>query len=356
MKNIYLQIPGLSQTFPDLVLATVVQSIGSTPQKPGSSAIFGKAGLISGTVGGGVLEGKVQEISRNAILSKESSIPTFYLNKDISEGEDAICGGQVNVLIDSNPFNHLSVFEKAGESILNQIPGVLITTVKVFSDHKVLIDRYWMTEKDKPQIPSDFIQKIEPEVKNMLLKGDRYDFRELELSVPDSKPSVLCLLEPVFPPQSLIIAGAGHIGKALAHLGNLLDFEVTVIDDRPEYANSKNIPDADHILAKDIGQAMFELKKNPDTYIVIVTRGHKDDAAALKPCIGSDAAYIGMIGSKNKIATMRMNFIDNGWADEQQWKSVHAPIGLDIKSKSVEEIAVSIVAELVLIRNGGKKI
>lgn len=356
MKGIYLQIPGLNKLFPELVLATVTRSIGSTPQKPGSSALFGKSGLISGTVGGGVLEGKVQEISRDAILSKESCLQTFYLNKDISNGEDAICGGQVSVLIDSNPFNHQSVFEKAEESILSRIPGVLITMVKVFSDHKILIDRYWMTEKDKPQISSDFIQKIEPEVKSMLLKGDRYDFRELALSVPGSEPSVLILLEPVFPPPSLIIAGAGHIGKVLAHLGNLLDFEVTVIDDRPEYANSKNIPDADHILAKDIGQAMFELKKNSETYIVIVTRGHKDDAAALKPCIGSDAAYIGMIGSKNKVAAMRRNFIDNRWATEQQWETVHAPVGLDIKSKSVEEIAISIVAELVLIKNGKEQV
>ena len=88
----------------------------------------------------------------------------------------------------------------------------------------------------------------------------------------------------------------------------MLDFEVTVIDDRSEYANSENIPEADHIIVKNIGEAIQELKKSNDTYVVIVTRGHKDDAAALKPCIGSDLAYIGMIGSKNKIAAMRVRF------------------------------------------------
>jgi xanthine dehydrogenase accessory factor len=134
----------------------------------------------------------------------------------------------------------------------------------------------------------------------------------------------------------------------------MLDFEVTVIDDRPEYANSENIPDADHILVEDIGLAMQKLKKSDDTYVVIVTRGHKDDAAALKPCIGSDLTYTGMIGSKKKIASMRMDFIENGLATEKQWNDIHAPVGLDIKSQTVEEIAVSISAQLVMVRNRRK--
>jgi xanthine dehydrogenase accessory factor len=100
---------------------------------------------------------------------------------------------------------------------------------------------------------------------------------------------------------------------------------------------------------------MQEVKKVKDTYVVIVTRGHKDDAAALKPCIGSDLAYIGMIGSRNKITTMRMNFIEKGWASVEQWAKIYAPVGLDIKSQTVEEIAVSIAAQLVLIRNSRKQ-
>ena len=99
---------------------------------------------------------------------------------------------------------------------------------------------------------------------------------------------------------------------------------------------------------------MQQLKKGNKTFVVIVTRGHKDDAAALKPCLGSDLAYIGMIGSKNKIANMRMSFIENGWATEKQWNTIYAPTGLDIKSKTIEEIAVSIAAQLVLVRNSKK--
>jgi xanthine dehydrogenase accessory factor len=354
MKNIYLQILDQQSGNTPLVLATVTRTNGSTPQKPGSSALFGRQGLIYGTVGGGIVEGKVQKMAMEAVLSKESGHFQFNLANDISNTEEAICGGQISVLVDANIDNYISVFEQVKQSIADRVPGVLITMVTGFTKKTVLINRYWMSETYKPSIPVEFIGKIEPVVMSLLSTGNPSDFREMEISIPDEEPSSLFFLEPVFPAAQLVIAGAGHIGKALAHLGSRLDFEVTVIDDRPEYANSENIPDADHIIVKDIGEAMREFKKLSETYVVIVTRGHKDDAAALKPCIGSDLAYTGMIGSKNKIATMRMNFIENGWATGKQWEEIHAPVGLEIKSRTVEEIAVSIAAQLVLVRNSKK--
>ena len=351
MKNIYLQILDQKSDSSHLVLATVTRTHGSTPQKPGSSALFDKKGLISGTVGGGVVEGKVQKLALEAILSKKSGHFQFNLANDISNTEEAICGGQINVLIDANLNNYLSVFEQLGSSIENRIPGVLITMVTRFTEETVLINRYWITDIFKPTIPEAFLAQIEPVVLNMISGGNPSDYRELELTIPDEEPSSLFFLEAVFPAAQLIIAGAGHIGKTLARLGDMLDFEVTVIDDRSEYANSENIPEANHIIVKDIGEALKDLKKENDTYVVIVTRGHKDDAAALKPCIGSELAFTGMIGSKNKIASMRASFIENGWASVKQWEAVHTPVGLDIKSRTVEEIAVSIAAQLVLVRN-----
>ena len=354
MKNIYLQILDQQSDKYPLVLATVTRTHGSTPQKPGSSALFYKKGLISGTVGGGIVEGKVQKIAMDALLSKESGHFLFNLSNDISNTEEAICGGQISVLVDVNLNNYIPVFEQVKQSLTKRIPGVVITMVTGLTEKTVLINRYWMSDAYKPSIPVGFIEKIEPVVMSLLSAANPSDYRELELTIPDEEPSSLFFLEPILPPAQLVIAGAGHIGKALAHLGSMLDFEVTVIDDRPEYANSENIPDADHIIVKDIGDAMQEVKKRDDTYVVIVTRGHKDDAAALKPCIGSDLAYTGMIGSKNKIATMRMNFIENEWATGKQWDEIQAPVGLEIKSKTVEEIAVSIAAQLILVRNSKK--
>ncbi|MDO9581119.1 MAG: XdhC family protein [Bacteroidales bacterium] len=354
MKNIYLHILDPKPDNSAMVMATVTRTHGSTPQKPGSSALFGKDGLIFGTVGGGIVEGKVQQLAMEAIKSKESGHFQFNLDNDISNTDEAICGGQISVLIDARPDNYISVFEQVKQSMENQIPGILITVVTCLSEKTVLINRYWMSNTYKPSIPLHFLEKIEPVITRLIYSAKSSEYKEMELSIPGEEPSSTFFLETIFPPAQLVIAGAGHIGRALAHLGSILDFDVTIIDDRPEYANAENIPDADHILVKDIGEAMRKLRKSDNTYVVIVTHGHKDDASALKPCIGSDLAYTGMIGSRKKIATMRMNFIEKGWATEKEWDKIYTPIGIDIKSQTVQEIAVSIAAQLVLVRNSLK--
>ncbi len=165
----------------------------------------------------------------------------------------------------------------------------------------------------------------------------------------------LTYVEPVAPLPRLIVAGAGHVGQAVARLGRLLDFSVTVVDDRAEYANAKNIPEADEIVVGEIGEALQRAAASPDGYFVIVTRGHAKDAEALRAVVRRQAAYLGMIGSRTKIEIMRREFLEKGWATAGEWARVHAPIGLDIGSKTVEEIAVSIAAELVQVRAGRRK-
>lgn len=354
MRNIYLQILDQQTHNTPMVLATVTRTSGSTPQKPGSSALFDKDGLISGTVGGGIVEGKVLKIASDALLSKQSGLYQFNLANDISNTEEAICGGQITILVDANLNNHISVFRQVSHSIQERIPGVLITMVTRFTEKTVLINRYWMSNTFRPGIPYPFYTQIEPKVMEMISENIPSSFFEMELAIPGEEPSSIFFLEYVFPLPKLVIAGAGHIGRALSSLGNMLGFEVTVIDDRLEYCNTDNLPNASHIIVKDIGEAMQELKKNEDTYVVIVTRGHKDDAEALRPCIGSDLAYTGMIGSGKKISSMRVSFIEKGWATPGQWDKIFAPVGIDIKSQTVEEIAVSIAAQLVLVRNGRK--
>jgi xanthine dehydrogenase accessory factor len=351
MKNIYLQLLHHHSDISHLALATVIRTSGSTPQKPGSSIISGANGVVAGTVGGGVVEGKVLKLANEAIKKNRSQYFNFNLSNDISKKEEAICGGQISILIDANLKNHVMVFEQLKSSLEKRIPGVLITMVTSFSEDSVLINRYWMTDTLKPGMPEDFIRKIEPVVTSMLSEGNHSDYREMELSVKEEEPSSLFFLESVFPSEHLVIAGAGHIGRSLAHLADMLGFEITVIDDRQEYANTENIPEADHIIVNDIGETMMSIRKSPDTYVVIVTRGHNDDAAALRPCIGTKLAYTGMIGSRNKISAMRVSFIEQGWATSGQWDIIHTPIGIDIKSRTVEEIAISIAAQLVLVRN-----
>jgi len=351
MKNIYLHIPFNTLDVSKLVLATVTSTEGSTPQKPGSSALFDKTGLVAGTIGGGVLEGKVQSIAIESLNTMEPVHQVFRLDTSISGGEDALCGGKICILVDPDLVRHKHVFEALRKSTGERIPGVLLTLLTDAENNKILIDRYWATDEDRSLIPAELKPFIEPEIKSLITGTDSYDFRDLKIQREEGKPSHLLLLEPVIPPPRLIIAGAGHIGKALSQIGSMLNFEVTVIDDRPEFANPENIPYANHIITGEIGSAIEKIEKEDDTYIVIVTRGHRDDGNALKACIGSDAAYIGMIGSKTKISLMHDEFIGNGWATEEQWKRIFAPIGLDIRSKTVEEIAVSIAAQLIQVKN-----
>jgi xanthine dehydrogenase accessory factor len=351
MNNIYQLIPGKIAENKNLVLATVIGTHGSTPQKHGNSALFNSKGLIAGTVGGGVMEGKIQLIAQKLIKTKKSGIYHFNLDHDISFRQDAICGGEATILVDASMAVHSAVFEQIIESLQNRLKGVLVTITKGAMETEVKIARYWVTSATKNNLPEHYKNLISRDLKGLLSSFDPEGFINKELVTGEDNDSILVLLEPLFPSAQLIIAGAGHIGRALAHIGKLLDFEVTVIDDRIEYANKTNIPDADHLIVDDIGKAIQNLKKNPDTYIVIVTRGHDDDAKALKPCINSEAAYVGMIGSKSKIGKMHLNFVQKRWATEEQWSAIHAPIGLDINSKTVEEIAISIAAELVLERN-----
>ncbi len=302
-------------------------------------------------MGGGVVEGKVQEIAGRAVVSKKSGSYLFVLDNKVADGEDALCGGEIDILVDSDLQRNVAVFEQIKHSFESRTKGVLVTTVTPEDDERSVINRYWVTDVGKSSLPRELMNAAGSEIEAILgsLKPD--DFREMKITLPGDKTDSFILLEPVIPPLRLIIAGAGHIGKALSKIGQMLDFEVTVIDDRPEFANAENLLSADHIITGDIGNTIAQLEKKDDTYIVIVTRGHKDDAKALRACIASDAAYIGMIGSRNKVAMMQRDFIASGWTDQKEWSRIYAPIGLDISSTTIEEIAVSIAAQLVQVKN-----
>ncbi len=358
MKNVYLQYSNEYKNVEAPVLVTVVRTTGSTPQKAGSSALFGASGLIAGTIGGGILEGKVMEIAIMAGKSKKSGLYTFRLDNSHDEGEDALCGGRTDVLVDASPCNHLDVFKCMQDSLTNGISGIMVTRMTGLCGDdmdEITVNRHWISSGTHKCEKSWISESLFRTVRDVIEKDDRYDCRLSEHNEAENDIRSLVFIEQVFPKPKLIIAGAGHVGKALSGLGQMLDFEVTVIDDRPEFANKLNISGADKFIVDDPGKALSGIEKNPDCYFVIVTRGHKDDASALRPCIGSGAAYVGMIGSRTKVAKMREEFISKGWATEQQWAEIYAPIGLEIGSRTVEEIAVSIAAQLVDVRSRKNK-
>jgi xanthine dehydrogenase accessory factor len=153
-------------------------------------------------------------------------------------------------------------------------------------------------------------------------------------------------------PPALIIAGAGHIAVPLAHMGKLLGYKVTVIDDRAAYANRERFPDVDELYVGPYRETLRGLAVDGDTYIVLVTRGHVHDTACLEEVLSSSAPYIGMIGSKRRVRTV-LQHLAAEQTDSGALKRVHAPIGLDIGAQTPEEIALAVMAEIVRVRRGG---
>jgi xanthine dehydrogenase accessory factor len=157
-------------------------------------------------------------------------------------------------------------------------------------------------------------------------------------------------LEPVNPMPQLFIFGAGHIGAVLSQIAKLLDFNVTVIDNRAEFADPEKLPWADSVVAGDYSKAIEQLPFSPNTYIVILTHKHGYDFEVLEKCIAKPHCYVGMIGSKKKVATCMKQLRENG-ISEATIKSINAPVGLDISANTPAEIAVSIVAQIVQARS-----
>ena len=151
------------------------------------------------------------------------------------------------------------------------------------------------------------------------------------------------------PKEEILIFGAGHISVYVSKLAKMVGFKVTIIDDRKEFANQDRFPEADEIIAEDTEKALRNLNIAPSTYIIIVTRGHLKDEEVLASVVRSNAAYIGMIGSCKKNATVFQHLEEQGISQEELDK-IHAPIGIDIKAQTPEEIAVSIIAEIIQVR------
>jgi xanthine dehydrogenase accessory factor len=174
------------------------------------------------------------------------------------------------------------------------------------------------------------------------------------LHIPEAGGKLEVFFEVMAAQPKLIVVGAGHIAVPLVAIAKVLDFHVTVIDDRLLYANRERIPDADQVLVGDMAQMLKEMTITPSCYIVLITRGHKYDEPCLREIIHSQAKYIGMIGSRRRIKACFQRFRDEEKIAEEVIERVYAPIGLDIATETPAEIALSILGEVIKVRRGGK--
>ncbi len=319
-------------------LACVIQATGSTPQKAGAKALFDASGGVEGTLGGGCLEA---ESRRRALRGlDEGKAFAFDLKLDEVDGWDdgLVCGGKVRILIDPDARRNTETYRAVLAAVSRRERGVLLTVVR--HPGRLPGSAQWLPEADLETT------KLVPDagaIRTLLQEGRAG-------VVEDAAQGIEVFVEPVLPKPQLVIAGAGHIGKATAHFAARLGFEVTVIDDRAVFANAKHIPDAHRTVCGDIAGELQAFSLSAETYVVIVTRGHRHDAKALAACVRRPLAYLGLIGSRRKSLLLRRRLVEEGMATEEEVARVISPIGLDIGGRSVEEIALSIAAQLVAVR------
>jgi len=325
----------------EFVLATIVERSGSAPRSSGSRMIVTADGAGYGTIGGGLLEGRTMAESRKVLRERRSRFLSFDLSVDDAASAGMICGGRVEVLL---AFVQPTEQNRAAFRCWNQAvkSGQNHVFVDVVVSGRRAVERvdHCLVESDgsiagECPLPPDELLRLADEAR-----------RGSDLQVVRHE-SFVVVLEPCRRPSMLYLFGAGHVAQPTAHLAKLVGFRVTVLDDRSEFANAERFPEADAIRVLDDFQRGFsDLAIDTDSYVVIVTRGHLFDRVVLGQALKTGAGYIGMIGSRRKIDAVYGKLEQEGFA-AADFNRVHAPIGLRIGAETPEEIAVSIVAELI---------
>jgi xanthine dehydrogenase accessory factor len=301
MKNIvFLALAEAARNSEPVTLGLISGVKGSSPQKLGAKALFYTDGRIKGTLGGGCLEAEIQQRAIQALRTGHASTFDLLLDHDFGWDDGLICGGKVFGLILPNA-------QQAGEKFWTELAE---------REHT----RSW---------------------------GVRKEFSIVEVNGDDADKEELLYKETVTPPCALWIAGAGHIAQAVAPLAQQLDFDVTVFDDRPALANHEYFPDEVRLKADVWDKLSAESLPDVPGFALIVTRGHRHDALVLKDWIHKPFLFIGMIGSSRKARTIFEHFTEEKIATAEELRRVACPVGIKIRSQSVAEIAVSIMAQFI---------
>lgn len=323
------------------VLASIVILEGSSPRHNGAKMLVAANGKCFGTVGGSLLEATTIKESRLAISFASSAMLNFNLNGKDARSLGMICGGQASILLDyiAPSQDNLEFFSKWNDAIAENRQFYYITYLQRQGSKVEVSGRSILFDARKPISTGRVREDLETEVLNQLSQIKSTTLIDLEGST--------AIIDPIRKIKTVYCFGAGHVAVPTCHIASLCGFRVRVIDDRAEYANMERFPDAQDIwVHAGIAGKMDDFEINPDSYIVIVTRGHSFDREVLERALKTRAGYIGMISSRRKKEAIFNELKNQGFSDAELAR-VHSPIGIPIGGETPEEIAVSIVAELI---------
>jgi xanthine dehydrogenase accessory factor len=329
-------------------LGTLVDTRGSTPQKAGARLLVRADGSTMGTLGGGCVEAEAWQAAKEALASGAPRMLDFELTEDIAVDYGLACGGNERILVAPTPRDGaaqaLVDALRAGAGTRRR--GALITVVAGSAVAPGAMLALW----DDGEMHGD----------RSVAADEAIAAARAVIDAPQPQTRIARLangselfVEPLAPPTEVIVVGGGHVGRAVASVAKFLGHAVAVIDDRPDFASRDRFPEADALVVGDIEQALLEYPATPSSAIVIVTRGHKWDYQALSAGARSPAFYVGLMGSRRKVALIYRQLMTDG-VPESRLRQVHAPIGLDIGAVTPEEIAISIMAEVTACRLGGE--
>ena len=332
------------------VLATVVRTKGSTPQKAGAMLLVRQDGSGLGTLGGGCVEGDIWFAAKEIL--RQNGGPEFkdyYLNEDIAARDGLVCGGTMYFYLE--PLRETEDFVSIGNEIVDAYDGgqpVALATV--------------VNAKDGgPVLGSKLLLRVGGTVSGSL--GDaQLDAQAIEIAekVADvgsnesfsTADGTEVFVEGFTTPPTLVMVGGGHVGKATADLAHSLGYRVYVVDDRPEFSNEERFPHAEQTVVAPYDKWAEHLDLNVNTFVVVATRGHRYDDMAVESALTTRARYIGLLGSRRKTIMIYRRLLQNG-VPLERIKEISAPVGLNIGALEPEELAVSIMAEIIMVRRGG---
>lgn len=318
-----------------LARATLVHAWGSTPREVGAKMLVYQDGSIRGTVGGGCGEAEVWQAAMEALESGQARRVEVDLTEDAESDSGKVCGGRFEVFID---------VWQAGLPWLEALQSALESEEEstLWTDMGPPPRRAWQ-KSPTPVLEShgpSGTSHVEPGAGSRARVVVREEGREW-------------FADPLITGLELVIAGAGHIARPLCKMASLCGYRVVVLDDRCEYAVPEFFPEAREVVCEDWEAFFRRYRTHARSHVVLVTRGHKYDEMCLRALVGRELGYVGMIGSRKRVRAVMEDLRGEG-AQAGWLQRVHAPIGLDLGALTPEEIAVSILAELILLRRGGK--
>ncbi len=353
MKAIFKRLIEISENKMSCVLGTIIRQAGSSPRGEGAKFLIMEDGSFEGTIGGGAVEAKALSEAEGVLKSGRSVRLNFHLDGTDVESTEMLCGGAVEVLLEPlDPAGpHVSVLKKALEVIGQGGSGILLTALDQDLSAGGFCPRLFIDKTGEKRGNLGLSEALEESLSGYL-SGILETGQPGIISAPiGGGMGMEFFAEPVRGKPILFIFGAGHVARQVVPLAEKVGFKAFVLDDRPEFADGRFFGKQTEVRVVSYDCALEGINIHEDAFVVIVTRGHLGDKTVLAQVLKTDAGYIGMIGSAGKRDAIFGKLIEKGFS-KNDLERVYCPIGIEIGADTPEEIAVSIVAELIKVRRG----